>query len=59
VLRDTLLFKMTDDDWTMVMDVHLRGAFLASQILQTHMVAANYGRITGQVIFVDGGIGLI
>ncbi|MEP6599929.1 MAG: 3-oxoacyl-ACP reductase FabG [Actinomycetota bacterium] len=45
VLRDNLLFKMSDDDWTTVMDVHLRGAFLASQIAQKHMVAAKYGRI--------------
>jgi len=45
VLRDNLLFKMTDDDWTIVMEVHLRGAFLASQIAQKHMVNAKYGRI--------------
>jgi 3-oxoacyl-[acyl-carrier protein] reductase len=45
VLRDNLLFKMSDDDWTTVMDVHLRGAFLSSQISQKHMVAAGYGRI--------------
>ena len=45
VIRDNLLFKMTDDDWTMVMEVHLRGAFLCSQIAQQHMVKAKYGRI--------------
>jgi 3-oxoacyl-[acyl-carrier protein] reductase len=45
VLRDNLLFKMTDDDWTLVMEVHLRGAFLCSQIAQKHMVDAKYGRI--------------
>jgi 3-oxoacyl-[acyl-carrier protein] reductase len=45
VLRDNLLFKMTDDDWTTVMNVHLRGAFLASQVAQRHMVEAHYGRI--------------
>jgi 3-oxoacyl-[acyl-carrier protein] reductase len=45
VLRDNLLFKMTDDDWTIVMEVHLRGAFLCSQIAQKHMVEAKYGRI--------------
>jgi 3-oxoacyl-[acyl-carrier protein] reductase len=45
VVRDNLLFKMSDDDWTTVMDVHLRGAFLASQIAQRHMVEAHYGRI--------------
>jgi len=45
VLRDNLLFKMTDDDWTTVMDVHLRGAFLATQIAQRHMVEARFGRV--------------
>jgi 3-oxoacyl-[acyl-carrier protein] reductase len=45
VIRDNLLFKMTDDDWTMVMEVHLRGAFLCTQIAQKHMVEAKYGRI--------------
>jgi len=45
VIRDNLLFKMTDDDWTLVMEVHLRGAFLCSQIAQKHMVDAGFGRI--------------
>jgi 3-oxoacyl-[acyl-carrier protein] reductase len=45
VLRDNLLFKMSDDDWTTVMRVHLHGAFLASQLAQKHMVEARYGRI--------------
>nr|MDQ6937761.1 SDR family oxidoreductase [Actinomycetota bacterium] len=45
VLRDNLLFKMSDDDWSTVMDVHLRGAFLASQLAQKHMVESRYGRI--------------
>ena len=45
VMRDNMLFKMTDDDWTTVMDVHLRGAFLVTQIAQKHMVEAKYGRI--------------
>jgi 3-oxoacyl-[acyl-carrier protein] reductase len=45
VLRDNLLFKMSDDDWTVVMEVHLRGAFLCSHIAQKHMVEAKYGRI--------------
>jgi 3-oxoacyl-[acyl-carrier protein] reductase len=45
VLRDNLLFKMTDADWTTVMDVHLRGTFLCTQAAQRHMVAARYGRV--------------
>jgi 3-oxoacyl-[acyl-carrier protein] reductase len=45
ILRDNLLFKMTDDDWDAVMRVHLRGAFLMSREVQKHQVAANWGRI--------------
>jgi 3-oxoacyl-[acyl-carrier protein] reductase len=45
VIRDNLLFKMTDDDWETVMAVHLRGAFLMSRACQKHMVDQNWGRI--------------
>ncbi|RKN44825.1 3-oxoacyl-ACP reductase FabG [Streptomyces hoynatensis] len=45
VLRDNLLFKMTDQDWDTVMAVHLRGAFLMSRACQKHMVDAGFGRI--------------
>ena len=45
VIRDNMLFKMTDDDWTTIMEVHLRGAFLFTQVAQKHMVDAKYGRI--------------
>src|SRR5581483_10741594 len=27
VLRDNLLFKMSDDDWDTVLDIHLKGSF--------------------------------
>jgi 3-oxoacyl-[acyl-carrier protein] reductase len=58
VIRDNLLFKMTDDDWTAVMEVHLRGAFLASQISQRHMVEARYGRIVSMSsVSADGNRG--
>ena len=45
ILRDNLLFKMTDDDWDAVMRVHLRGAFLMSREVQKHQVEAKWGRI--------------
>jgi len=45
VIRDNLLFKMTDDDWDTVLGVHLRGAFLMSRACQKHMVEARFGRI--------------
>ena len=38
VLRDNLLFKMSEDDWDTVLNVHLRGAFLMSRSVQKHMV---------------------
>ena len=45
VTRDNLLFKMSEDDWDMVMNVHLRGSFLMSKAAQKHMVAHKYGKI--------------
>ncbi|GAA4656906.1 3-oxoacyl-ACP reductase FabG [Streptomyces youssoufiensis] len=45
VLRDNLLFKMSESDWDTVMGVHLRGAFLMSRECQKRMVDAAFGRI--------------
>ncbi|HTX26262.1 MAG TPA: 3-oxoacyl-ACP reductase FabG [Streptosporangiaceae bacterium] len=45
VIRDNLLFKMTDDDWDTVLAVHLRGAFLMTRAVQKYMVEQRYGRI--------------
>jgi len=45
VIRDNLLFKMTDDDWDTVMGVHLRGAFEMTRAVQKYMVKQRYGRI--------------
>ena len=45
VIRDNLLFKMTDDDWDTVMGVHLRGAFQMTRAVQQYMVGQRFGRI--------------
>src|SRR5580693_1515720 len=45
VIRDNMLFKMTEDDWDTVMGVHLRGAFLMSRATQKYMVEQRFGRI--------------
>jgi 3-oxoacyl-[acyl-carrier protein] reductase len=45
VIRDNMLFKMSEQDWDTVLGVHLRGAFLMSQATQKHMVDAGWGRI--------------
>jgi 3-oxoacyl-[acyl-carrier protein] reductase len=45
IIRDNLLFKMSEADWDAVLGVHLRGAFLMSRATQAHMVEQRYGRI--------------
>ncbi|MEV6349354.1 3-oxoacyl-ACP reductase FabG [Actinoplanes sp. NPDC051851] len=45
VLRDNLLHKMSSSDWDIVMNVHLRGAFLCSRAAQRHMVPRRSGKI--------------
>lgn len=45
VIRDNLIFKMTDSDWQMVIDVHLKGSFNMTRAVQKYMVQQKYGRI--------------
>ncbi|HYN65772.1 MAG TPA: 3-oxoacyl-ACP reductase FabG [Ornithinibacter sp.] len=45
IIRDNLIFKMTEGDWDAVMDVHLKGAFLMTRACQAHMTAEKHGRI--------------
>jgi len=45
VLRDNLLFKMSDSDWDTVMNVHLKGSFNCARAVQKYMVDNQYGRI--------------
>jgi 3-oxoacyl-[acyl-carrier protein] reductase len=45
IIRDNLLFKMTDEDWDAVIDTHLKGTFLCAQAAQRSMVANKYGKM--------------
>ena len=45
VTRDNLMFKMSVQDWDLVMNVHLRGAFLCTRAAQRHMVLKRRGKI--------------
>jgi 3-oxoacyl-[acyl-carrier protein] reductase len=45
ITRDNLLFKLSDEDWSTVLNVNLTGVFLMCRAAQQHMVAARYGRI--------------
>ena len=45
IIRDNMLFKMTDDDWAAVIDTHLKGTFLAVRAAQAHMVEQKSGKM--------------
>ena len=45
VTRDNLLFKMTEEDWDVVMGVHLKGVFNMTKAAQSRFVEQKYGKI--------------
>ena len=45
IIRDNLLFKMSDDDWEAVIDTHLRGTFYAVRAAQKQMVEQKSGKM--------------
>ena len=45
IIRDNLVYKMTDDDWDAVIATHLRGTFLATQAAQAHMTKHGGGKM--------------
>jgi len=45
ILRDNLLFRMSDDEWDTVIAIHLKGSFLCSREAQKYMVKQRYGKI--------------
>ena len=59
VTRDGLLLRMTDEQWTEVLDTNLRGAFYCCRAAAKTMVRARYGRIVNvaSVVGVTGNPG--
>jgi 3-oxoacyl-[acyl-carrier protein] reductase len=45
IIRDNLIFKMTDDDWDSVIDTHLKGTFFSARAAQKPMVEQKYGKM--------------
>jgi 3-oxoacyl-[acyl-carrier protein] reductase len=45
IIRDNMLFKMTDDDWDAVIDTHLKGTFHSARAAQKHMVEQRSGKM--------------
>ena len=45
ITRDTLLIRMTDDDWDAVLNTNLKGAFNCTRAVTRPMMKQRYGRI--------------
>jgi 3-oxoacyl-[acyl-carrier protein] reductase len=45
IIRDNLVHKMSDDDWDLVINTHLRGTFLCAQAAQRLMVPRRFGKM--------------
>jgi 3-oxoacyl-[acyl-carrier protein] reductase len=45
LIRDNLIHKMSDEDWDLVIDTHLKGTFLCAQAAQKVMVPERYGKM--------------
>ena len=45
IIRDNMLFKLSDEDWDAVIDTHLKGSFYAARAAQKHMVEQKGGKI--------------
>ncbi|MBN1534437.1 MAG: SDR family oxidoreductase [Spirochaetes bacterium] len=54
IVRDHSLQKLTEDEWDIVMAVHLKGAYNLTKPALAAMKEKNYGR----VIFTSSGVGL-
>jgi 3-oxoacyl-[acyl-carrier protein] reductase len=59
ITRDATLAKMTEDQFTQVIDVNLRGVFNMTKVVSQMMVEAGYGRIvnTSSVVGLYGNFG--
>jgi len=45
VTRDTLLMRMKEEDWDLVLDINLKGAFLLTKLATKPMMGQRFGRI--------------
>jgi 3-oxoacyl-[acyl-carrier protein] reductase len=45
ILRDKVLWKLTDDDWDAVLAIHLGGTFRLTRAAVSHFRAQSYGRV--------------
>lgn len=61
ITRDTLVLRMSEDDWAQVMDVNLAGSFRVAKRAAKAMIRGRWGRIifTGSVVGLYGSPGQV
>ncbi len=61
ITRDTLLMRMSEDDWNAVLDTNLKGAFLTSKAVCRQMMRQRSGRIIniGSIVGLGGNAGQV
>lgn len=59
ITRDTLMMRMDEKDWDMVLDINLKGAFLVTKAATRVMMKQRYGRIVNisSVVGLTGNAG--
>jgi 3-oxoacyl-[acyl-carrier protein] reductase len=59
ITRDTLILRMSEEDWDRVLEVNLKGAWLMIRSASKLMMKARYGRIVNlsSVVGIGGGAG--
>jgi len=59
ITRDAMLHKMEENDWDLVLDVNLKGAFLCTKAVAAHMKERKSGTIvnTSSVVGIYGNMG--
>ncbi|MGO1469441.1 MAG: 3-oxoacyl-[acyl-carrier-protein] reductase [Tissierella sp.] len=59
ITRDNLLIRMSEKDWTDVLDINLKGAFLTTKAVARKMMKKRYGKIINisSIVGVRGNVG--
>lgn len=59
ITRDTLMIRMDEKDWDMVLDINLKGSFLVTKTAAKIMMKQRYGRIVNisSIVGINGNAG--
>jgi 3-oxoacyl-[acyl-carrier protein] reductase len=59
ITRDTLMIRMDEKDWDMVLDINLKGSFLVTKTAARIMMKQRYGRIVNisSIVGINGNAG--